>query len=82
MPSLEFLLRASYLEIYNETVCDLLVPSGSSVQPYITDAGVPNLQEKVFTSLKGIKEVIEHGDTSRRATATDWKEDHDVDLAG
>lgn len=74
-PSREFLLRASYLEIYNETVYDLLAPiSSGAIGPTITDAGVVNLREEVVTSLKGIREVIERGDRNRRTAATDWNE--------
>ncbi|KAF9507705.1 hypothetical protein BS47DRAFT_1488703 [Hydnum rufescens UP504] len=74
-PTREFLLRASYLEIYNETVYDLLSPSSSgSLGPTITDAGVVNLREEVVTSLKGIKDVLERGDSSRRTASTDWNE--------
>lgn len=68
-------MRASYLEIYNETVYDLLAPiSSGAVGPTITDAGVVNLREEVVTSLKGIREVIERGDRNRRTAATDWNE--------
>ena len=74
-PSREFLLRASYLEIYNETVYDLLAPSAAgSVAPTVTDAGVVNLREEVVTSLKGIKDVLERGDSNRRTASTDWNE--------
>lgn len=73
-PSREFLLRASYLEIYNEGVHDLLAPISSGIGPTITDAGVVNLREEVVTSLKGIREVIERGDRNRRTAATDWNE--------
>ncbi|KAF8340725.1 P-loop containing nucleoside triphosphate hydrolase protein [Cantharellus anzutake] len=73
--SREFLLRASYLEIYNETVYDLLAPSSVGiVGPTITDAGVVNLREEVVTSLKGIKDVLERGDSNRRTASTDWNE--------
>lgn len=63
------------MEIYNETVYDLLAPSAvGSVAPTITEAGVVNLREEVVTSLKAIKDILERGDSNRRTASTDWNE--------
>ncbi|KAF8527599.1 kinesin-domain-containing protein [Hysterangium stoloniferum] len=77
MPSREFLLRCSYLEIYNETIHDLLSHSGA---PVGLQGGVGNqviihpLREEVVTSLKSVKEVIQRGEANRRTASTDWNE--------
>jgi len=71
-PSREFLLRASYLEIYNEQIHDLLSPAatGSLV---LQDSGVVvNLREEVVMSVKGLREVLERGEANRRTASTDW----------
>ncbi|KIJ54215.1 hypothetical protein M422DRAFT_25159 [Sphaerobolus stellatus SS14] len=76
-PSREFLLRCSYLEIYNETIHDLLSPSGT---PVGLQSGIGNqviihpLREEVVTSLKSVKEVIRRGEANRRTASTDWNE--------
>ncbi|KZT11970.1 kinesin-domain-containing protein [Laetiporus sulphureus 93-53] len=79
-PTREYLLRCSYLEIYNETIHDLLAPPTSSVsQPVqIQGAGasivLTPLREEVVTSLKGVQEVLERGEGNRRTASTDWNE--------
>ncbi|KAF8585087.1 kinesin-domain-containing protein [Ramaria rubella] len=76
-PSREFLLRCSYLEIYNESIHDLLSPSGT---PVGLQGGVGNqviihpLREEVVTSLKSVHEVIQRGEANRRTASTDWNE--------
>ncbi|KAG2125626.1 P-loop containing nucleoside triphosphate hydrolase protein [Suillus cothurnatus] len=76
-PTREYLLRCSYLEIYNETIYDLLAPpSMSAAQPVqIQGSGIlVPLREEVVTSLKGVKEVLERGERNRRTASTDWNE--------
>ena len=82
-PGREYLLRCSYLEIYNETIHDLLAPpgSGSGNQVQIQGAGTPGsdiiltpLREEVVTSLKGVNEVLRRGESHRRTACTDWNE--------
>ncbi|KAG0708445.1 P-loop containing nucleoside triphosphate hydrolase protein [Suillus ampliporus] len=76
-PSREYLLRCSYLEIYNETIYDLLAPpSMSAAQPVqIQGSGIlVPLREEVVTSLKSVKEVLERGERNRRTASTDWNE--------
>lgn len=76
-PTREYLLRCSYLEIYNETIYDLLSPpSVSATQPVqIIGQGIlAPLREEVVTSLKGVREVMERGERHRRTASTDWNE--------
>lgn len=81
-PSREYLLRCSYLEIYNEAIFDLLAPTTSSATSTntVTIQGTGDnvilspLREEVVTSLKGVKEVLERGYGNRRTATTDWNE--------
>lgn len=78
-PTREYLLRCSYLEIYNEAVFDLLAPSSSSAsQVQIQGTGdnvvLTPLREEVVTSLKGVRAVLERGYSNRRTASTDWNE--------
>lgn len=76
----EYLLRASYLEIWNEVVKDLLEPSnvpqvrddkrkrggkGTTVQP---------LREEIVTSPEQVGELLARGQANRHVGATDWNE--------
>ncbi|CAE6469412.1 unnamed protein product [Rhizoctonia solani] len=78
-PDREFLLRASYLEIYNEQIYDLLAPPTSATNT-VTLQGVGNnvylagVREEPITSFKSVKEVLERGDAGRRTASTDWNE--------
>lgn len=79
-PTREYLLRCSYIEIYNETIHDLLAPPSSfSSQPVQIQGSGSNvwlspLREEVVTSLKSVKQVLERGESSRRTATTDWNE--------
>lgn len=79
-PSREYLLRCSYLEIYNENIHDLLAPpSSAAAQPVQIHGTGSNmllapLREEVVTSLKGVQEVLERGEGNRRTASTDWNE--------
>ncbi|KAF9240174.1 P-loop containing nucleoside triphosphate hydrolase protein [Melanogaster broomeanus] len=73
----EYLLRCSYLEIYNETIYDLLSPpSVAATQPVqiVGQGMLAPLREEVVTSLKGVREVMERGERHRRTASTDWNE--------
>ncbi|KAI0667610.1 kinesin-domain-containing protein [Trametes maxima] len=76
----EYLLRCSYLEIYNETIHDLLAPPSSSVSQPVQIQGtganvvLTPLREEVVTSLKGVHEVLQRGEGNRRIASTDWNE--------
>jgi centromeric protein E len=79
-PTREYLLRCSYLEIYNENIHDLLAPpSMAAANPVQIQGGVNGgdmiltpLREEVVTSLKGVKEVLKRGESNRRTACTDW----------
>ncbi|TDL20830.1 kinesin-domain-containing protein [Rickenella mellea] len=80
-PTREYLLRCSYLEIYNESIHDLLSPPSSSlthapvsIQGIGDNVVLSPLREEVVTSLKGVKGVLERGYANRRTASTDWNE--------
>ncbi|KAL6302818.1 kinesin-domain-containing protein [Sparassis latifolia] len=79
-PTREYLLRCSYLEIYNETIHDLLAPPTSSVSQPVQIQGTGSnivltpLREEVVTSLKSVREVLHRGEGNRRTASTDWNE--------
>ena len=77
----EYLLRCSYLEIYNESIIDLLAPPGlAAANPVQIQGGgggdviLTPLREEVVTSLKGVKEVLKRGEGNRRTACTDWND--------
>ncbi|KAH6893650.1 kinesin [Coprinopsis sp. MPI-PUGE-AT-0042] len=78
----EYLLRCSYLEIYNESIHDLLAPpSMAAANPVQIQGGAGGteviltpLREEVVTSLKGVKEVLKRGEGNRRTACTDWND--------
>jgi centromeric protein E len=79
-PAREYLLRCSYLEIYNESIHDLLAPPSSAAANPVQIQGIGGelilspLREEVVTSLKGVKEVLKRGEGNRRTACTDWNE--------
>lgn len=78
-PDREFLLRASYLEIYNEQIHDLLAPpTGAPTTISLQGAGnnvyLVGVREEPITSFKSVKDVLERGDAGRRTASTDWNE--------
>ena len=79
-PSREYLLRCSYLEIYNENIHDLLAPPSSSVSQPVQIQGTGSnviltpLREEVVTSLKSVHQVLQRGEGNRRTASTDWNE--------
>ncbi|KAH9480830.1 Kinesin-related protein 11 [Psilocybe cubensis] len=80
-PEREYLLRCSYLEIYNETVVDLLAPPMMAKSNPVQIQGgaggdviLTPLREEVVTSLKGVKDVLKRGEGNRRTACTDWNE--------
>ncbi|KAG2009468.1 kinesin [Coprinopsis cinerea AmutBmut pab1-1] len=80
-PTREYLLRCSYLEIYNENIHDLLAPpSMAAANPVQIQGGVGGdivltpLREEVVTSLKGVREVLKRGEGNRRTACTDWND--------
>ncbi|KAH9008963.1 kinesin-domain-containing protein [Lactarius pseudohatsudake] len=76
-PAREYLLRCSYLEIYNETVHDLLAPSSAppvQLQGSGANVWLAPLREEVVTSLAGVRAVIARGWAARRTASTDWND--------
>src|SRR6266403_195820 len=74
-PAREYLLRCSYLEIYNETIHDLLAPSSAppvQLQGSGANVWLTPLREEVVTSLAAVRAVIVRGWAARRTASTDW----------
>ncbi|KIK52881.1 hypothetical protein GYMLUDRAFT_265283 [Collybiopsis luxurians FD-317 M1] len=78
--SREYLLRCSYLEIYNEQIHDLLAPPGAPNKVELQGGTVGGdiilapLREEVVTSIKGVQDVLKRGESHRRTACTDWNE--------
>lgn len=78
----EYLLRCSYLEIYNENIHDLLAPPSLAAANPVqiqgngggNDIVLAPLREEVITSLKGVRDVLKRGEGNRRTACTDWNE--------
>jgi len=75
----EFLIRVSYMEVYNEQLKDLLMPSNA---PQVRDATrggrrgtvVKPLQEEVVTTPAQVMALLALGQANRHVGATDWNE--------
>ena len=73
----EYLLRCSYIEIYNETIIDLLAPPSSQpvqIQGSGANVWLSPLREEVVTNFSSVKKVLGRGDANRRTASTDWNE--------
>ncbi|KAH8827116.1 kinesin protein [Flagelloscypha sp. PMI_526] len=74
----EYLLRISYLEIYNESIVDLLAPPGEGNLVQIVGTGndtiLTPLREECITGLAGVKDVLKKGEKNRRTACTDWND--------
>lgn len=75
----EWLLRASYLEIHNEVVKDLLDPDAVPQIRQDTRKGgkgtfVAPLREEVVTSQAAVRDLLARGQENRHVGATDWNE--------
>ncbi|WVW85104.1 hypothetical protein I302_107141 [Kwoniella bestiolae CBS 10118] len=74
-PDREFLLRASYLELYNETIIDLLSPTvGAELHLSEGKKGVVinGLTEVGVRSESDVKKLLRSGEDRRKVGATDW----------
>lgn len=77
--SREYLVRVSYLEIWNEIVRDLLDPANT---PQVRDDRrrgpnaviVAPLHEEIVTTPSAVYDLLERGETNRHVGATDWNE--------
>ncbi|KAI8811695.1 P-loop containing nucleoside triphosphate hydrolase protein [Cladochytrium replicatum] len=73
----EFLLRVSYLEIYNETIRDLLSPEIVDVRIHEDrkrGVYVSPLKEEIVTTPKQVMKVIQRGEQNRHFGSTDYNE--------
>lgn len=73
----EFLLRVSYLEIYNETLRDLLSPENSELRIHEDKRRgvyVSPLREEIVTSPRQVLRVIQRGEMHRHTSTTDFNE--------
>ncbi|KDN44759.1 kinesin-domain-containing protein [Tilletiaria anomala UBC 951] len=75
----EYLLRVSYLEIWNENVKDLLDPTNVPVVRDDRRKGakgtlVKPLREEIVTSPAAVRDLLRRGQTNRHVGATDWNE--------
>ncbi|KAI7854475.1 kinesin motor domain-containing protein, partial [Circinella umbellata] len=77
--SKEFVLRVSYLEIYNETIRDLLAPGNDNLKiheskPVKKFRGiyVSPLTEEVVTSPYDVMSIIQKGEANRHISTTDY----------
>ncbi|GAA6004558.1 uncharacterized protein JCM10292_005672 [Rhodotorula paludigena] len=76
-PEKEFLLRASYLEIYNETLKDLLDPTAGPVKVRQDEKKrffVHPLREEVVTSEAQVAALLARGAENRHVGQTDFNE--------
>ncbi|KAH9812702.1 kinesin motor domain-containing protein [Melampsora americana] len=78
-PNRDFLLRASYLEIYNEQINDLLIPKNQS-KPIIKIRQDPKskhffpspIREEVVTTESQVEDLLNRGNLSRHVSGTDF----------
>ncbi|KAI8335116.1 P-loop containing nucleoside triphosphate hydrolase protein [Chlamydoabsidia padenii] len=71
----EFLLRVSYLEIYNETIRDLLAPETTNINIHETKQRgiyVAPLTEEVVTCSQDVLNIIQRGEGNRHISTTDY----------
>lgn len=76
-PQREFLLRISYMEIYNEIIRDLLDSSSENLKIKIDSSGVPyvgELKERLVVSPSDIFQWMEEGQKNRTIGKTDMNE--------
>ncbi|KAJ3185801.1 NADH-ubiquinone oxidoreductase chain 1 [Gaertneriomyces sp. JEL0708] len=73
----EYLLRVSYMEIYNETIRDLLSPDQTDLRIHEDrkrGVFVSPLKEEIVTSPKQVMRIIRKGEENRHFGATDYNE--------
>ncbi|OAW00235.1 hypothetical protein PTTG_01565 [Puccinia triticina 1-1 BBBD Race 1] len=78
-PEREFLLRVSYLEVYNEQIHDLLIPSTQSTPPPVKIRQQTNgmffadpVREEVVTNVGQVAALMSRGERQRHVAGTDW----------
>ncbi|KAF2072113.1 hypothetical protein CYY_006558 [Polysphondylium violaceum] len=73
----EFLLRVSYLEIYNEVINDLLAPENINLKIHEDPNGqiyVGNLKEEIVLSLDHVMSLISAGEAHRHVGTTNYND--------
>ncbi|KAI9179346.1 Kinesin-like protein kip2 [Blastocladiella emersonii ATCC 22665] len=73
----EFLLRVSYLEIYNESIRDLLAPDTRDLRIHEDrkrGVYVSPLKEEIVTNPTQVMKVIARGEANRHVSTTDYNE--------
>ncbi|KAI8847410.1 kinesin motor domain-containing protein [Chytridium lagenaria] len=73
----EYLLRVAYLEIYNETIRDLLAPDQKDLRIHEDrkrGVYVSPLKEEIVTTPKQVMKVIQRGEQNRHFGSTDYNE--------
>ncbi|KAI8814254.1 P-loop containing nucleoside triphosphate hydrolase protein [Cladochytrium replicatum] len=72
----QFLLRVSYVEIYNEIIRDLLAPENDNlkIREDVTKGVYLEAREEIVTSLKDIDEIMSKGDRNRHVGETNMNE--------
>lgn len=77
MPEREFLIRVSYMEIYNEVIKDLLNPENNNLRIHETyDKGifVGNITEELVLGASDIERIMYNGDKNRHVGVTNMNE--------
>lgn len=76
-PNRQFLLRASYIEIYNEVIRDLLVPDNDNLKIHedvINKRVFVDSREEVVTSVGQVMDIISRGETVRAVGETNMND--------
>lgn len=72
-----FLLRASYIEIYNEVIMDLLSPGGEGLKIHedvVNKRVYVNAKEEVVTSVQDVMDMLAAGEEARAVGVTNMNE--------
>jgi centromeric protein E len=77
-PDREFLLRASYLELYNEAIIDLLSPEGRELTlsegRKKGEVVINGLMECAVRTEDEIRRLLRTGEERRKVGGTDWNQ--------
>ncbi|KAL7420485.1 Kinesin-like protein kip2 [Cryptotrichosporon argae] len=77
-PDREFLLRASYLELYNETIIDLLSPEGRELSlsegKKKGEVVINGLTECAVRTEGEVRRLLASGEERRKVGGTDWNQ--------
>ncbi|KAJ1798502.1 hypothetical protein LPJ59_002456 [Coemansia sp. RSA 2399] len=76
-PDREYLIRVSFLEIYNEVLRDLLEPSKANLKIHENakrEIFVGDLSEHIVFNVQQVEEVLQKGDRNRHVAGTNMNE--------